>query len=167
MNKGFLLIASTLMALMLFSMEGLAQQNALAQTVVYLGGYRLEAETLTVLSGNTPAKCPEIPTQTFGSGYSIGTPKVNGNPVNSNCAQVNYTIPRMTVRGITGTFQCDAAQFHECVAILYDSTTGKELWGDNFKYQGFLTRPPSYINFQGKISGNLVLQLYTFSAMHY
>jgi len=167
MNKEFSLLASTLLALASFSMEGFAQQNALAQAHIYLGGYRLEAETLTVLSAGTPAKCPEIPTQTFGSAYSVGTPKVNGNPVNSNCAQVSYTIQPMTVRGITGTLQCDSAQFYECIAILYDSTTGKQLWGDNFKHQGFLTRPPSYVDFQGKTSGKLVLQLYTFSAPHF
>lgn len=162
MKKGFLLLASILL-----SMEGFAQQNALAQTHIYLGGYRLEAETVTVLSAVKPGKCPEIPTETIGSSFSIETPKVNGNPVNSNCAQVTYTIHPMTVRGITGTLQCDSAQFYECVAILYDSTTGKQLWGDNFKHQGFLTRPPVYIDFQGKISGKLVLQLYTFSAPHF
>jgi hypothetical protein len=167
MKKEIPLAASLLSAWVLFAMDGLAQQNALAQAHIYFEGYRLEAETRTVLAESTPAKCPEIPTQEFGSSYSIGTPKVNGNPVNANCAEVNYKVRPTVVRGITGTLQCDAAQFYECVAILSDSTTGKQLWGDNFKHQGFLTRPPSYVSFQGKISGKLVLKLYTFSAPHY
>jgi hypothetical protein len=167
MEKEFRRFALMLPAWILFSMEGFAQQNALAQAHIYIGGYRLEAEISTVLSAATPAKCPEIPTQEFGSPYSIGSPKVNGNPVNANCGQVNYNLRPTVVHGITGTLQCDAVQFYECVAILYDATTGKQLWGDNFKHQGFLSRPPSYVDFRGKISRKLVLQLYTFSAGHY
>ena len=140
--------------------------RAFAQAVVYLSnGYRLEVEAITRLGpALDPKSCPEFRVRNFGSAFSQGTTEAGSLETSANCVTARFSVPkeRSTIAASTGVLQCDSAVFYECVAILFDAR-GAQIWGDNFKGQGFKTRPPSYVPFHGVVKGPLTLQVFTFT----
>jgi hypothetical protein len=137
-----------------------------AQAVVYLSnGDRLEVEAITHLRpGLDPKSCSEFPVKNFGTAFSQGTTEAGSLETPANCVMARFAVSkeRSTIAGSTGVLQCDSGVFYECVALLFDAR-GVQIWGDNFKGQGFLTRPPSYIPFHGPVKGPLTLQVFTFT----
>ncbi|HEV2495136.1 MAG TPA: hypothetical protein VG204_18910 [Terriglobia bacterium] len=140
--------------------------RAFAQAVVYLSnGYRLEVEAVTRLGpGLDPKNCSEFPVKKFGTTFSQGTTEAGSLETPANCVTARFAVPkeRSTIAGSTGVLQCDSEAFYECVALLFDAK-GVQVWGDNFKGQGFLTRPPSSVPFHGPVIGPLTLQVFTFT----
>jgi hypothetical protein len=140
--------------------------KAFAQAVVYLSsGYRLEVEAITRLAPTLdPNSCSQFPVKEFGTAFSQGTTDAGSLETAANCVTARFPVPkgRLKIVGSTGVLQCDSEGFYECVALLFD-TRGVQVWGDNFKGQGFLTRPASYVPFRGMVQGPLVLQVFTFT----
>lgn len=143
-----------------------AAPKAFAQAVVYLSsGYRLEVEAVTRLGPGLDRKsCTRFPVKPFGTTFSQGTTEAGSLETSANCVTARFEVPkeRSTIAGATGVLQCDSEAFYECVALLFDAR-GSQVWGDNFKGQGFLTRPPSASPFHGVIRGPLTLEVFTFT----